>query len=318
MKARKNKKRIDPRYHLSETIDQIEEESNDVRKQRMKDFHDFSFDSWLNENKKPKPRDKKPFPGGTSEDLPKEVPDNDPQTQANADAVRNEGGCGSETPLPALTQGPENLTPDEAYDTGYADAVEEIMNSISHLIHEPVGEPVAIEINEEDEEKQIDKQLLDDFKKALRQIKASDPDVDLDYLIYHLDGERDNMSSSETIWADTDLGSASTEEMEQLYNYLTQHRDKMNEMQVHAHAVENPTYSSDPSKWEISLDGVPGAGVLTVSADAAGQEAVISLLNPYFESGRLDGLDDKRIEMPQELRAALQDYFLEEDVQAEG
>ena len=51
MKARKNKKRIDPRYHLSETIDQIEEESNDVRKKRMKNFHDFSFDSWLNESK---------------------------------------------------------------------------------------------------------------------------------------------------------------------------------------------------------------------------------------------------------------------------
>jgi len=51
MKARKNKRRIDPRYHLDETIEQIEQESNDVRKQRMKDFHDFSFDSWLNEGR---------------------------------------------------------------------------------------------------------------------------------------------------------------------------------------------------------------------------------------------------------------------------
>ena len=53
MKARKNKRRIDPRYHLDETIEKIEEESNAVRqdkmKRHMKDYHDFSFDSWLNE-----------------------------------------------------------------------------------------------------------------------------------------------------------------------------------------------------------------------------------------------------------------------------
>ena len=94
MKARKNKKRIDPRYHLDETIDQIEEESNDVRKQRMKDFHDFSFDSWLNENKSLKEItvDMKPprfgdddeelvhFPGGSVADLPAEVIDDGPST----------------------------------------------------------------------------------------------------------------------------------------------------------------------------------------------------------------------------------------------
>ena len=55
MKARKNKRRIDPRYHLDETIEQIEEESNAVRqdkmKRHMKDYHDFSFDSWLNEGR---------------------------------------------------------------------------------------------------------------------------------------------------------------------------------------------------------------------------------------------------------------------------
>jgi len=101
MKARKNKKRIDPRYHLDETIDQIEEESNATRQQRMKDFHNFSFETWLNEGlledifeesetleeitvdmRSPKvgedDEELEMFPGGTVADLPPEVVDDTP------------------------------------------------------------------------------------------------------------------------------------------------------------------------------------------------------------------------------------------------
>ena len=52
MKARKNKRRIDPRWHLDDTIEEIKQESNAVRQERIKkNFHDFSFDSWLVEDK---------------------------------------------------------------------------------------------------------------------------------------------------------------------------------------------------------------------------------------------------------------------------
>ena len=50
MKRRKNTRRVDPRYFLDETIEEIEKESNSARQERLKnhpDFHNFSFDSWL-------------------------------------------------------------------------------------------------------------------------------------------------------------------------------------------------------------------------------------------------------------------------------
>ena len=97
MKARKNKKRIDPRYHLDETIEQIEEESNAVRQRRMKGFHNFSFDTWLNENKNldeitldmkspnigEDDEELEEFPGGTVDDLPAEIVDDMPSMDSD-------------------------------------------------------------------------------------------------------------------------------------------------------------------------------------------------------------------------------------------
>ncbi len=146
MKPLKNKKRFDPRHFLAE------KQENTAPKSDFSSL-EWSLEEFVVDDPTPKG---KPIEKNTKKDLglPDEVTDKKSRNRerAIADTGMTEGGCGSETPLPALVQGPENLTPDEAYDTGYADAVEEIMNSISHLLQEPVGEPVAIEINEEDEE----------------------------------------------------------------------------------------------------------------------------------------------------------------------
>ena len=99
MKRRKNTRRVDPRYFLDETIEEIEKESNSARQERLKnhpDFHNFSFDSWLIQEKKSEeeyktelkeitvdmraprhePTDEDEyFPGGTVDDLPPEVED---------------------------------------------------------------------------------------------------------------------------------------------------------------------------------------------------------------------------------------------------
>jgi hypothetical protein len=160
MKAIKNKKRYDPRWHHNER--------QDPKTRVINEGITVSFDNFT-------ATEAKEFPGGGPDDLPDEVPgDNEdsslprrtPEEEEALDArLKTPGvvtttdhplvedpneGCGEpETGLEAAEAPVMDLSPDEAYDTGYADAVEEIMNSISHLLHEPVGEPVAIEINEQ-------------------------------------------------------------------------------------------------------------------------------------------------------------------------
>ena len=99
MKARKNVKRTDPRWHLEETSTPAEGPSNAAQQEKLnnkKDFHNFSFDSWLIQEKKSEeeyetelkeitvdmraprhePADEDEyFPGGTVDDLPPEVED---------------------------------------------------------------------------------------------------------------------------------------------------------------------------------------------------------------------------------------------------
>ena len=49
-KALKNKKRFDARYFLSERVENQEVLENSVQQEELKrNFHDFSFDSWLTE-----------------------------------------------------------------------------------------------------------------------------------------------------------------------------------------------------------------------------------------------------------------------------
>ena len=181
MKAIKNKKRYDPRWHHSER--------QDPKTRVINEGITVSFDNFT-------ATEAKEFPGGGPEDLPDEVPvDNEdsslprrtPEEEEALDArLKTPGvvtttdhplvedpneGCGEpETGLEAAEAPVMDLSPDEAYDTGYADAVEEIMNSISHLLHEPVGEPVAIEINEDDEE---DKEAMNEQPSIEDMMKKS-------------------------------------------------------------------------------------------------------------------------------------------------
>ena len=143
MKPLKNKKRFDPRHFLTEKRENTTTKSNSSGVEW--NLNEFVVDDPTPEGKPLKKNTKKDL------GLPDEVTDKKGKSRerAIADTSMTEGGCGSEMPPQAVVQGPMNLTPDEAYDTGYADAVEEIMNSISHLLPEPVGEPVAIEIEEE-------------------------------------------------------------------------------------------------------------------------------------------------------------------------
>ena len=145
MKPLKNKKRFDPRHFLTEKRENTTTKSNSSGVEW--NLNEFVVDDPTPEGKPLKKNTKKDL------GLPDEVTDKKAKSRerAIADTSMTEGGCGSEMPPQAVVQGPMNLTPDEAYDTGYADAVEEIMNSISHLLPEPVGEPVAIEIEEEQE-----------------------------------------------------------------------------------------------------------------------------------------------------------------------
>jgi len=170
MKAIKNKKRYDPRWHHSER--------QDSKTRVINEGITVSFDNFT-------ATEEKEYTGGGPGYLPAALSaagtkpgDSSRRTRtpkekkAADDVLANlgsggeisaselpeqeevaEGGCGGPEMGPEAAEAPVmDLSPDEAYDTGYADAVEEIMNSISHLLHEPVGEPVAIEINEDGEE----------------------------------------------------------------------------------------------------------------------------------------------------------------------
>jgi hypothetical protein len=49
-KALKNKKKFDARYFLNERVENQEAVENSVQQEELKrNFHDFSFDSWLTE-----------------------------------------------------------------------------------------------------------------------------------------------------------------------------------------------------------------------------------------------------------------------------
>ena len=88
MKVLKNKKRIDPRYHLDDKRENPTQKSNS---EVIEDINNtfkgqFSFDSWLNINEivgpqGPEPKlgrfidDEEEFPGGSIADMPAEVPE---------------------------------------------------------------------------------------------------------------------------------------------------------------------------------------------------------------------------------------------------
>jgi hypothetical protein len=137
MKARKNKKRIDTKYQMPR------EEKSTVKEDI--DFNDFSFDSWLIHEMYPEagsmPTGEDYRSRGKRRDgLPEEIPKDDPRDKANRDvnSPMEEGHCAAEMPLEDAEEEVAPHHPDNAFESGYAAAVEEIMASIEGLLGDPI------------------------------------------------------------------------------------------------------------------------------------------------------------------------------------
>ena len=137
MKARKNKKRIDTKYQMPrEEESTVKEDIN---------FNDFSFDSWLIQEMYPEAgsmptgQDYKAA-GKREDDLPEEVPEDDARERANkdTDSSMEEGRCAAEMPSEDAEEEIMTHHPDNAFEAGYAAAVEEIMASIEGLLGDPI------------------------------------------------------------------------------------------------------------------------------------------------------------------------------------
>ena len=194
MKAIKNKKRFNPRWHHSERTEDSKEQQTLNEGNIKVNFNSFNMDTWLEEDKG------KLFPGGTIADLPKEVPREPrskgrmtPEEKAKADQkLKNkepgslvyaheleeqeevaEGGCGGPEMGPEEPQAvPADLSPDEAFGAGYSAAVEEIMASIQGLLEDPMDMTPPEEMAMDDEEMVV--QLPD---HAMEMQEAAKPTV---------------------------------------------------------------------------------------------------------------------------------------------
>lgn len=169
MKARKNKKRIDTKYQMPR-----EEES--AMKEDI-NFNDFSFDSWLIQEMYPEAgsmptgQDYKTA-GKREDDLPEEVPEDDARERANkdTDSSMEEGRCAAEMPSEDAEEEIMTHHPDNAFEAGYAAAVEEIMASIEGLLGDPIEmAPVGSE---------MDMEQLPDHAMEIDEKKKPDEDGD--------------------------------------------------------------------------------------------------------------------------------------------
>jgi hypothetical protein len=286
MKPLKNKKRFDPRHFLAE------KQENTAPKSDFSSL-EWSLEEFVVDDPTPKG---KPIEKNTKKDLglPDEVTDKKSRNRerAIADTGMTEGGCGSETPLPALVQGPENLTPDEAYDTGYADAVEEIMDSISHLLHEPVGEPVAIEINEDDEDDEADEaeaarrnQLIQ--QQDLRRAKGVSGDVTMRAMrgggVTKEEKKPDADGDGVPDWADEKPGEDDHAEVkEEAMNEQPSIEDMMKK------SIKNAPYADMPT-MEVTLNrkepGVKETVPMVDSARSKNPEALKGIIRNWLRVG---------------------------------
>lgn len=171
MKARKNKKRIDTKYQMPR-----EEESTVTVKEDI-NFNDFSFDSWLihemypEAGSMPTGQDYKAA-GKRKDDLPEEVPGDDARERANkdTDSSMEEGHCAAEMPPEDAEEEIVTHHPDNAFEAGYAAAVEEIMASIEGLLGDPIEmAPVGSE---------MDMEQLPDHAMEIDEKKKPDEDGD--------------------------------------------------------------------------------------------------------------------------------------------
>jgi hypothetical protein len=194
MKAIKNKKRFDPRWHHEERLESKEQDLNEINEIKV-NFNSFNLDTWLEEEaiKEMQPGD------GAREFTPREVPPEKrgnarkPDSQdvqdrrlsklSNTELRRNqleeeevEEGCGDpemgpEEAEPAIT----DLSPDEAFGAGYSAAVEEIMASIQGLLGDPMDMTSPEEMEMGDEEMVV--QLPDHAMEMHEEAGFEDPEV---------------------------------------------------------------------------------------------------------------------------------------------
>jgi hypothetical protein len=159
MKAIKNKKRFDPRWHHEERLESKEQDLNEINEIKV-NFNSFNLDTWLEEEA----AKEKEYPPTQPKRAPKDERDLDAE-MANlkpGEEIRrgehplvedpNEG-CGDpemgpEEAEPAIT----DLSPDEAFGAGYSAAVEEIMASIQGLLGDPMDMTSPEEMERGDEE----------------------------------------------------------------------------------------------------------------------------------------------------------------------
>ena len=218
MKARKNKKRFNPRWHHSERTEDSKEQQTLNEGNIKVNFNSFNMDTWLEEDKG------KFFPGGTIADLPREVPREPrskgrmtPEEKAKADQILKnrkpgttvyaseleeqeevaEGGCGGpemgpEEAEPAIT----DLSPDEAFGAGYTAAVEEIMASLEGLLGDPIEMgPAPGEMAMDDEEMIV--QLPDHAMEMHEGAEPSEIDLAIDKLVDAFQKEREILQTDD-------------------------------------------------------------------------------------------------------------------------
>ena len=185
MKAIKNKKRIDPRWHHEERLESKEQDLNEINEIKV-NFNSFNLDTWLEEEA----AKEKEYPPTQPKRAPKDERDLDAE-MANlkpGEEIRrgehplvedpNEG-CGDpemgpEEAEPAIT----DLSPDEAFGAGYSAAVEEIMASIQGLLGDPMDMTSPEEMEMGDEEMVV--QLPDHAMEMHEEANFEDPTVRAD------------------------------------------------------------------------------------------------------------------------------------------
>lgn len=172
MKAIKNKKRFDPRWHHEERLESKEQDLNEINEIKV-NFNSFNLDTWLEEEAvkeiqigdgargftdRPVPKSSSTSPSPASKKgAPKDplggYEEGTGRGEIDRDGEPVEEDCGGPEMGPeedeaALT----DLSTDDTFDAGYAAAVEEIMASIQGLLGDPMDMTSPEEMEMGDEE----------------------------------------------------------------------------------------------------------------------------------------------------------------------
>jgi len=214
MKARKNKKRFNPRWHHSERTEDSKEQQTLNEGNIKVNFNSFNMDTWLEEEtvkeyqfgdsdaefyERPEPKKKKPKSQKVVGDPLKDYEEGTGHAPVGRDGkpVVYEGGCGGpemgpEEAEPAIT----DLSPDEAFGAGYTAAVEEIMASLEGLLGDPIEMgPAPGEMAMDDEEMIV--QLPDHAMEMHEGAEPSEIDLAIDKLVDAFQKEREILQTDD-------------------------------------------------------------------------------------------------------------------------